>query len=53
MNLTFTLVLLALATVALFWRGRSGCSLSDTWPPGLGLLVHGLLVTLAALALSS
>jgi hypothetical protein len=40
------------ATVALFWRGRCGTSLSDTWPPGLGLIVHGALVLLAALALS-
>jgi hypothetical protein len=52
MNLTLTLILLAVATFALFWRGRSGMSLSEAWPPGLGLLVHGAIVLLAALALS-
>jgi hypothetical protein len=52
MNLTLTLVLLAVATFALFWCGRSGYSLSDTWPPGVGLIVHAVIVLLAALALS-
>jgi hypothetical protein len=52
MNLTLTLVLLALASVALFWRGKRGLSLADTWPPGMGLIIHGALVLLAALALS-
>ena len=52
MNLTLTLILLAAATFALFRRGRSGMSLSDAWPPGVGLIVHGAIVLLASLALS-
>lgn len=52
MNLTLTLALLAAATFALFRRGRSGQSLSDTWPSGVGLIVHGAIVLLASLALS-
>jgi hypothetical protein len=52
MNLTFTLVLLAAATFALFHRGRSGMSLLDAWSPGVGIIVHGAIVLLAALALS-
>lgn len=52
MNLAFVFALLALSTVALFWRGRSGYSLADTWPPGVGLIVHGVLVILCALALT-
>ena len=51
MNLLFVFVLLALSAVALFWRGRSGYSLSDTWPPGVGLIVHGLFVLAVVWAL--
>lgn len=44
MKVLFALALVALTAVALFKKGRSGQSLSETWPPGVGLVVHGLFV---------
>lgn len=52
MNVLFALALVAAASIALFWKGRSGYSLSETWPPGVGLIVHGLFVLAVAWALS-
>ena len=46
MNIILSLLIVGLSAVALFWRGRSGQSLSDAWVPGVGLFVHGVIVLL-------
>jgi hypothetical protein len=46
MNVILSLLIVVLSAIALFWRGRSGQSLSDAWVAGLGLLVHGVIVLL-------
>ena len=52
MNVILALTIVVLSAVALFWRGRSGQSLSDTWIPGVGLIVHGAIVLLVVALLS-
>ena len=52
MNVLLSLFIVCLSAIALFWRGRSGQSLSDAWVPGIGLIVHGVIVLLVAVLLS-
>jgi hypothetical protein len=51
MNVILALVVVGLSALALFWRGCSGMSLSETWLPGVGLLIHGVIVLLVVLVL--
>ena len=51
MNVILALVVTSSSAIALFWRGRSGMSLSDAWVPGVGLIIHGVIVLLVVLVL--